>query len=111
MKSIWRPRRTARSRQSVANCPVSTISTVSPGDKVFTNAASHAPVPEHGVHDDGAGGLEHALETPERLAPEFGKRRTAMIDRRLRDRAQDAIGHVGGAGDLKKMASALHTPQ
>ena len=36
------------SRHSVANWPVSTISTVSPGDSVLTNAASHAPVPEHG---------------------------------------------------------------
>jgi hypothetical protein len=30
---------------SVANWPVSTISTRSPGDSVFTSAASHAPVP------------------------------------------------------------------
>ena len=30
---------------SVANWPVSTISTRSPGDSVLTSAASHAPVP------------------------------------------------------------------
>ena len=36
------------SRQSVANWPVSTISTASPGDSVLTNAASHAPVPDAG---------------------------------------------------------------
>ena len=29
----------------VANWPVSTISTLSPGDSVLTSAASHAPVP------------------------------------------------------------------
>ena len=33
---------------SVANWPVSTISTLSPGERVLTSAASHAPVPEAG---------------------------------------------------------------
>ena len=36
-----------RARAS-AKWPVSNISTVSPGDSVLTNAASHAPVPDEG---------------------------------------------------------------
>ncbi len=34
--------------QSDAKWPVSAISTLSPGESVFTSAASHAPVPEAG---------------------------------------------------------------
>ena len=33
---------------SVAKCPVSNISTLSPGESVLTSAASHAPVPDAG---------------------------------------------------------------
>ena len=33
---------------SVEKCPVSAISTASPGESVFTRAASQAPVPEAG---------------------------------------------------------------
>ena len=43
-----RPSLVAISRHSVANQPVRTISTASPGDSVLTSAASHAPVPEAG---------------------------------------------------------------
>jgi len=35
-------------RHSTANWPVSAISTLSPGESVFTIAASHAPVPDDG---------------------------------------------------------------
>src|SRR5437763_1357266 len=34
-----------------------------------------------------------------------------MIDGRLRDRAQHAIGHVGRTGDLEEVAPALHGKQ
>ena len=37
----------------VANWPVSNISTASPGDRVLTSAASHAPVPEAGNRTTG----------------------------------------------------------
>ena len=37
-----------RSVHSVEKCPVSLISTVSPGESVFTSAASQAPVPDDG---------------------------------------------------------------
>ena len=42
------PQRFAMLYHSVAKWPVSTISTLSPGDSVLTIAASHAPVPEDG---------------------------------------------------------------
>ncbi len=42
------PSLVAISFQSVANQPVRTINTASPGDSVLTKAASHAPVPEAG---------------------------------------------------------------
>ena len=61
-----------------------------------------------GIHDDRARGLKHALKAFDRFAPERGERRAAMIDGRLRDGAQDPIGHVGRAGNLEKMPSALH---
>src|SRR5436190_13176788 len=38
----------AMPRHSRANCPVSAISTLSPGDNVLTIAASQAPVPDDG---------------------------------------------------------------
>ena len=46
--STSRPSRRAIAVHSVEKCPVSHISTVSPGESVFTSAASHAPVPEDG---------------------------------------------------------------
>ena len=47
-KSTSMPQRAAICRHSVAKWPVSTISTLSPGDSVLTIAASQAPVPEDG---------------------------------------------------------------
>ncbi len=45
MNSGLRPSFSAMFFHSVANCPVSTISTRSPGESVLTSAPSHAPVP------------------------------------------------------------------
>ena len=45
MNSGFRPIFSAIFFHSVANWPVSTISTRSPGDSVLTSAASQAPVP------------------------------------------------------------------
>jgi len=47
-RSTRRPRFAAIFDQSVAKCPVSNASTRSPGLRVLTSAASHAPVPEAG---------------------------------------------------------------
>ena len=46
--STSRPSRRAISVHRVEKCPVSLISTMSPGESVFTSAASHAPVPDDG---------------------------------------------------------------
>src|SRR5260370_19975155 len=46
--STSRPCRWAMSHQRLEKCPVSNISTRSPGENVFTIAASHAPEPEAG---------------------------------------------------------------
>jgi len=48
MKTGFSPSFSASFFHSMAKCPVSYISTVSPGDNVLTSAASHAPVPEDG---------------------------------------------------------------
>ncbi|MGY3457587.1 hypothetical protein ACVWW5_003037 [Bradyrhizobium sp. LM3.4] len=47
-KSTSMPNRPAIWRHRVAKWPVSTISTLSPGDSVLTIAASQAPVPDEG---------------------------------------------------------------
>jgi hypothetical protein len=46
MNSGSRPNPRAMFFHEVAKCPVSNISTFSPGDNVLTSAASNAPVPE-----------------------------------------------------------------
>ena len=46
--STSRPSREATLLQSVANWPVSAISTLSPGESVFTSAASQPPLPDAG---------------------------------------------------------------
>ena len=51
MNSGLRPSLLAMFFHSVANWPVSTISTLSPGESVLTSAASQAPVPDAGVDD------------------------------------------------------------
>ncbi len=48
MQSTTTPSRSASLRQVFEKWPVSAISTVSPGDRVLTKAASQAPVPEDG---------------------------------------------------------------
>jgi hypothetical protein len=47
-KSTSSPKRCATSFHRTAKWPVSNINTLSPGDKVFTSAASQAPVPDEG---------------------------------------------------------------
>ena len=47
-QSTSKPSRSAIARHSVAKWPVSKASTRSPGERVLTSAASHAPVPDDG---------------------------------------------------------------
>ena len=48
------PSRPASWAHSAAKCPVSAISTASPGDRVLTRAASQAPVPDEGKMTTGS---------------------------------------------------------
>ena len=51
--------------------------------------------------------LKTALQPGEQLERQRGELRAAMIDDRPRHRAQDAIGNVGGTGDLEKVPAGL----
>ena len=97
------PSRVAISLQSVANQPVRTISTASPGDSVLASAASQAPVPEAGKIITGPLVLEDALEAGQHRAAKLSEVRPAMVDRRLGDGAQDPARDVwsgrGSAGN------------
>jgi hypothetical protein len=48
MNSGCSPSFSAMFFHKVAKCPVSYMSTLSPGESVLSSAASHAPVPEEG---------------------------------------------------------------
>ena len=58
-----------------------------------------------GIDDDRSAGLEDLLHAVEHFLAELRKFRTAMVDRRLVDGAQHAVGHVGRSGNLQEMAS------
>ena len=94
------------SRHSTAKWPVSNISTVSPGDSVFDERRFPRAGAGRGIDHDRRRGLEHALEAVEHLAAEPRERRAAVIDGRLRHRAQHAVGHVGRPGDLEKVTAS-----
>ena len=99
-----RPSRSAISCHSVANQPVRHISTASPGDSVLTSAASQAPVPEAGIdHHRPARCGRRCLSLARISQAEAAEFRAAMVDRRAVDRAQHAVGHVGGPRDLQEM--------
>jgi hypothetical protein len=53
-----------------------------------------------------AGGPEHLSETIENLVAKRSELCSAMVDRGPIDRAQHAIGDIGGPRDLEEMASA-----
>ena len=108
MKSTWSPRRTrhvAPQRGELAGLDHQHRVARRQGvdERGFPRAGARA-----GIHHDRPGGLKHALQARDRFAPERGERRPAMIDGRLRDGAQNPIGHVGRAGNLEKVASAFH---
>jgi hypothetical protein len=67
-RSTSSPHLAAICRHKVAKCPVSTISTRSPGESVLTIAASQAPVPDEGIDHDRARGLEDPLQPLQDLA-------------------------------------------
>src|SRR5438105_14662241 len=61
-----------------------------------------------GIDDDVRRRLEDALQPIDHLPREHGELGAAVVDGRLRDRAQHAVGDVGGSGDLEEMAPAFH---
>ena len=63
----------------------------------------HAP---RGEDDHVTLSLEHTLETVEHLPGQRSEVGAPMIDGRLRDRPEDAMGNVGRARDLQEMAAA-----
>ena len=58
-----------------------------------------------GKNDDRRFGFEDLLQAGEHFLAELLEAGAAMIDRRVVDRAQHAVGHIGRARDLQKMAS------
>src|SRR5918999_1003354 len=87
---------------------VSTRSTTIPR-RLATSAHSRFPAAGagRGIDDDGAGRVEDLAGAVENLACHGGKLGAAMIDRRLRQRAQHAVGNVRRSGDLKEVAAWL----
>ena len=67
-KSTSSPRRIAMFFQRVAKCPVSNIRTLSPGERVLTRLASHAPVPDEAKIMTGPAVLKTRFEAFEHLS-------------------------------------------
>src|SRR5713226_9556089 len=80
---------------NTANWPVSAISTLSPGDSVFTIAAARRR-----IDDNRLLGPENALATCEHGMTEFGEFRAAMIQGRHVHGPQHPVGHVGRSWNL-----------
>ena len=91
MNSGLRPSLSAIFFHSVANWPVSTIRTRSPGDSVLTSAAFPRAGAGRGVDDDRIGGLEDRLDAFQGPLGELGEFGSTMIDHRGVHRPQDAV--------------------
>jgi hypothetical protein len=87
----------------VAKCPVSAISTVSPGESVLTIAARARGRIDH----DGLPRLEHGLAALENLLAELGEFEAAMVDDRHVHGAQHAIRDRARAGNMQEMTTLL----
>src|SRR4030095_6197260 len=59
-----------------------------------------------GVDKHMAARLENTLHTLEHIAPQPREIATSMVDGRPVDRAEHAVGHVGGTWDLQEMPAA-----
>ena len=105
MNSGSRPSFTAMVFHSVAKCPVSYISTLSPGESVLSSAASHAPVPDAGIDDDGLRGLEDGLDAGEHAQAQLLELGPPVIDHRHVHGPQDAVRHRRRPRDLQEMAA------
>ena len=101
------PQRAAICRHSVAKWPVSTISTLSPGDSVLTIAASQAPVPEEGNTITGPLVWKIFWQPAKTCLAEFGELGAAVVDDRHIHGAEHAVRHRARAGNLQEMASLV----
>ena len=100
------PRRSANCRHRLAKCPVSYISTRSPGDKVLTRAASQAPVPEAGKMTTGPAVLKIRLTPSSTSCARPRNSGAAVVDGRFLDGAQHPARYVGRSGNLQQMTTA-----
>ena len=89
------------------NQPVSKIRIRSPGESVLTSAASAAPVPDAGNTTTGPRVRKTAFQPLEHLEAELGELGAAVIDRRLRDFFQHAIGNVRRPGNLQEVPPCM----
>ena len=105
MNSGLRPSFSAMFFHSVANWPVSTISTRSPGDERVDQRGFPGAGAGRGVDDHRIGGLEDGLDAFEAALGELGEFRTAVVDDRRVHRAQDAVGQRRRARNLQEMAA------
>ncbi len=103
--STSKPRRLAICCHSAANCPVSNISTLSPGESVLTSEASQAPVPDEGKIYDRSGALKDGFAPLENLFAQSGELGTAMIDGGALNRPQHPIGNIGRPRYLKEVTA------
>ena len=103
-KSTSMPQRAAICRHRVAKWPVSTISTLSPGDSVLTIAASQAPVPEEGKMMTGPAVWKICLAAVRRsIWPSSANCGAAVVDHRHVHGAEHAIRHRARAWDVQEM--------
>ena len=59
------------------------------------------------VNDHGIVGLEDGLDAFEAMFGQYGEFGAAMVDGRVVDGAQNPVGNVRGAGDLKEVSAWL----
>jgi hypothetical protein len=92
-------------RQSVAKCPVSNISTRSPGDSV-DDGRLPSTGPRCGIDEDMAfRHLEDSLHAFEALLAKFRELGPAMVNGGKINRPLDAVGHIRWAGDLQEVTA------
>ena len=60
------------------------------------------------IDDDRTSGLKHGAQILEHLGAQAGKLLAAVIDDGAMHRTLDAIGDVGGPGDLQEMAAGVY---
>ena len=99
------PQRAAICRHRVAKWPVSTISTLSPGDSVLTMAASQAPVPDDGKITTGPEVWKIFWQPSRTVRPSSAELGAAVIDDGHVHGPENAVGDRARPRNLQKMPS------